>query len=79
MRMDFKKTSKQLTKETIEYAGDMDPESRNDFIDLIHDQYQIARHSQTSREKCVATVYYPNPYLFPHRGYADVRSFRKIS
>ena len=49
MRMDFKKTSKQLTQETIEYAGNMDPESRNDFIDLIHDQYQIARHSQTSR------------------------------
>ena len=49
MRMDFKKTSKQLTQETIEYAGNMDPESRNDFIDLIHDQYQIAKHSETSR------------------------------
>ena len=49
MRMDFKKTTKELTKETIEYAGDMDPESRNEFIDLIHDQYQIAKHSQTSR------------------------------
>ena len=51
MRMDFKKTSKQLTTETIRYAGEMDPESRNDFIDLIHDQYQIAKHSQTSRGK----------------------------
>ena len=51
MRMDFKKTSKQLTLETIEYAGDMDPESRNEFIELIHKQYQMAKHSQTSRGK----------------------------
>jgi len=49
--MDFKKTSKQLTLETIEYAGDMDPESRNEFIELIHKQYQMAKHSQTSRGK----------------------------
>jgi len=49
MRMDFKKTTRKLAKETIEYAGNMDPETRNEFIDLIHDQYQIAKHSQTSR------------------------------
>ena len=38
------KTSKQLAEETIAYASEMSPESRNDFIDLISDQYQIALH-----------------------------------
>jgi hypothetical protein len=36
------KTSKQLAEETIAYAGQMSPMTRNDFIDLISDQYLIA-------------------------------------
>jgi len=39
-----KKTSRKLTIETIEYAEDMDPMERNGFIDLISDQYHIAKH-----------------------------------
>jgi hypothetical protein len=44
-----KKTSRKLTIETIEYAAEMDPMERNGFIDLISDQYHIAKHSHTSR------------------------------
>ena len=39
-----KKTSRKLTIETIEYAEHMDPMERNGFIDLISDQYHIAKH-----------------------------------
>jgi hypothetical protein len=39
-----KKTSKELTSETIQYAAEMMPMDRNDFIDLISDQYHIAKH-----------------------------------
>jgi len=38
------KLTKTLTQETIEYAEDMSPLDRNEFIDLISDQYHIARH-----------------------------------
>jgi len=41
MRMGTK-TSKRLTQDTIEYADKMTPMDRNDFIDLMSDQYQIA-------------------------------------
>jgi len=44
-----KKTSRKLTTETIDYAAEMDPMERNNFIDLISDQYHIAKHSYTSR------------------------------
>jgi hypothetical protein len=43
-----KKTSRKLTIETIEYAAEMDPMERNGFIDLISDQYHIAKHSETA-------------------------------
>jgi hypothetical protein len=39
-----KKTSRKLTTETIEYAAEMDPMERNGFLDLISDQYHIAKH-----------------------------------
>ena len=39
-----KKTSRKLTIETIEYAAEMDPMERNGFLDLISDQYHIAKH-----------------------------------
>jgi len=40
------KTSRKLTQETIEYAAEMDPMERNSFIDLMSDQYHIARHKK---------------------------------
>ena len=43
MQMEYK-TSRKLTQETIEYASEMDPMERNGFIDLISDQYHIAKH-----------------------------------
>ena len=46
-----KKTSRKLTIDKIEYAAEMDPMERNGFIDLISDQYHIAKHSHTSRGK----------------------------
>ncbi len=45
MQMEYK-TSRKLTIETIEYAADMDPMERNGFIDLISDQYHIAKHKK---------------------------------
>jgi hypothetical protein len=42
MQMEYK-TSRKLTQETIEYAAEMDPMERNGFIDLISDQYHIAK------------------------------------
>tara|TARA_R110001606_G_scaffold246878_2_gene394901 strand:+ start:122 stop:319 length:198 start_codon:yes stop_codon:yes gene_type:complete len=38
------KASKKLAQETIEYAKEMTPMDRNDFIDLMSDQYHIAIH-----------------------------------
>tara|TARA_R110001606_G_scaffold48393_1_gene122962 strand:+ start:270 stop:467 length:198 start_codon:yes stop_codon:yes gene_type:complete len=38
------KTSKKLTQETLDYAEEMNPMDRNDFLDLISDQYHIAKH-----------------------------------
>ena len=43
MRMEYK-ASKKLAQETIEYANEMTPMDRNDFIDLMSDQYHIAIH-----------------------------------
>ena len=43
MRMEYK-ASKKLAQETIEYANEMTPMDRNDFIDLMSDQYHIAKH-----------------------------------
>ncbi len=43
MRMEYK-ASKKLAQETIEYAKEMTPMDRNDFIDLMSDQYHIAIH-----------------------------------
>ena len=43
MQMEYK-TSRKLTQETIEYASEMDPMERNGFLDLISDQYHIAKH-----------------------------------
>ena len=45
MQMEYK-TSKKLTQETIEYAAEMNPMERNGFIDLMSDQYHIARHKK---------------------------------
>ena len=36
------KTSKQLAEETIAYAGQMSPMTRNDFIDLISDPFNTS-------------------------------------
>ena len=43
MQMEYK-TSRKLTQETIKYAAEMDPMERNGFLDLISDQYHIAKH-----------------------------------
>ena len=45
MQMEYK-TSRKLTQETIEYAAEMDPIERNNFLDLISDQYHIAKHKK---------------------------------
>ena len=44
MQMEEYKTPKELAEETIIYAGEMDPMDRNDFIDLICDQFLIAKY-----------------------------------
>jgi|TARA_R100000030_G_C3215696_1_gene114547 hypothetical protein len=48
MQMEYK-SSKELANETIIYAGEMEPMDRNEFIDLICDQYQVLKHSQSGR------------------------------
>ena len=50
MQMEYK-TSRKLAQETIEYAAEMDPMERNGFIDLISDQYHIAKHRKYHKQE----------------------------
>ena len=41
-----KRTYKELIEDTLDYAGGMEPMDRNDFIDLMCDQYLIATYER---------------------------------
>ena len=48
------------------------------FLDKIEKRWMTGRKAAAQAKglklvvrKCLTTVHHPNPYLFPHRGYAD--------